>query len=595
MRSNATRKEAPAKGRISDAGGDPLRCRCRPIRCAVVAAVIATISLVLGIAALRTDRDLYHFGGSLFDAPERGDVFYPLSAYSCGGSSSRGGYHSPPVKAPLLSDDAGLANASAGVKKIWPARALGHRAPFPPDKDDYSMESADVAYSWDAAALNASGAVALPSDEELQAYPRPRNNPHKEFGLRGLAPSAYGPLGRPHAGLTIRFGVLGLARFVDSRLLPMLNTSLRDARFIDVFIRKTPVSHAVADYIRAQARAFHPHWRGLRVIELFGLRPKDTKKRYASERNNAWQNLEILRFWRLEAEAREEVGVVADGSGRDAVRFDWNYIMDDDGFVFVDNAKAMLWYLDREDRRRSAEAAAERIAAAAAAAHKAVTAAKGRNTTSSASSAPRSVPPIIAPPVPTPHTPEDNATYTPMLTGHLHVLMSKNENLTFPNGGPGYAFNHAALMLLNMSHIGNCLDRYNFWSGDAIAGGCLTSAGATLIGSFGTYNGQFERCFTTVQCQNRGPFPVAFHKMYGGARTLHIARELYEQRRSRGQLLRWLDLVKAFNRTEFVRPTATPTQITTAATKALSTIARAPSKKPTVDRGVSRNATKGNV
>ena len=551
-----TQQTQPSVEAAPHVGGPAVRCQS--LRCALVIALVITITLILGIAAMPQRSGYYYsaahelaqsaIGGPLFEDAEpaavaEGDVFYPLSAY---GPAPRSLVSS--AKAPLLGDGVGLANASAGVERVWPLPALGHRAPFPPHRDDYSMDSeAAGPYVWDGHALAASGAIALPSDTELKAYPKARYPAQGEFGSHSRAPSVDGPPGRAHEGITMRFGVLGLARFVDTRLLPMLNSSLRDARFIDVFIRKTPVSHAVADYIRAQARAFHPYWRGIRVIELFGLRPADKKKRYASERNNAWQNLEILRYWRLEAEAREEVGVAADGSGREAVRFDWNYIIDDDGYVFIDNARAMLWYLDREDRRRTAAAAEAKTKDAAEAWNKAIAAALANST-----AAPLTLPTVTPPPVP--YYSQENATYTPMLTGQVFGLSGVN----FANGGPGYAFNHAALLRLNTSHIVGCLDKYNFWAGDAVAGGCLTSAGVKLIGSYGTYNDRLERCFTEFQCQQWGPFPVAFHKLYGGARAMHIAREVYEQRRARGQLLRWLDLVKAFNRTEFVMPTKAP-------------------------------------
>ena len=537
------------------------------------------------------------------------DAFRPLLAYTPRG---------PPFAAG--GTRANLRLSARGVSEYWHRRAYARREPPPPGVADRTIDRLAQAYNWDSnslwgaapqvenenkneegvvgvgvgnvggddsAAVHSSSPLHIANLSERTAFERRWVGvAPSEFGIPPQVPRWTQPKGLPHRRIVIRFGVLTIARFIETRLLPMLNTTLLDAPFVDVFLLKTPVSHAAAAYVRARVREFHPNWRGIRVIELYG--PLPSHRARSTSYNNAWQNLEILRFWRLEAEAAAVGTTGGEGSGRDEAFFAWNCIIDDDGYVFVDSARAMLWHLQREmgrrarfaaDRPNETSASVNIVAApdgsvrlgkqvwrlrGGAKKKKNLHVTKNRNVTTAPTRVRRTRPPGVTERIFTPPPPhyagvsgadtEDrmaNETMAPMLVGQHFEFHGH----PFANGGPGYYFNNEALLLLNTSHISYCLDAFRYWAGDAVAGACFHAAGVAFHGSFGIYNDRFERCFGEMKCHEWGPFPVAFHKLYGGPRALHMAREMYTHRVGRGELVHWADLIGTFNRSEFAMPT----------------------------------------
>ena len=154
-----------------------------------------------------------------------------------------------------------------------------------------------------------------------------------------------------HAGrLTVRYGVLTAPMMVYSRLLPLLNTSLLHVDAVDVFIRRTPFSYAVAALITAEVRRWHPKPSAVRVVELDG----PTNAQLADRRQrqeNAWMNMEVARFWAGEAAAKLRGDSDAhQQSGLSlpipplspAANLEWYGIVDDDAYVFTSNVRMAL-------------------------------------------------------------------------------------------------------------------------------------------------------------------------------------------------------------------------------------------------------------
>ena len=154
-----------------------------------------------------------------------------------------------------------------------------------------------------------------------------------------------------HAGrLKIRYGVLTAPMMVYSRLLPLLNTSLLHVDAVDVFIRRTPFSYAVAALITAEVRRWHPKPSAVRVVELDG----PTNAQLADRRQrqeNAWMNMEVARFWAEEAAAKLRGDSRAQQQSglslpipplSPAANLEWYGIVDDDAYVFTSNVRMAL-------------------------------------------------------------------------------------------------------------------------------------------------------------------------------------------------------------------------------------------------------------
>ena len=419
--------------------------------------------------------------------------------------------------------------------------------------------------------------------------------------------------------IRIRFGVLATPKFVETRLFPMLNTSLLDAENIDIFIRKTPVSHAVAKYIKEGIATFHPFAKSIRVVELYG--PQNDKFSRSPTRNG-WMNLNILRFWHseamqeaagtvhLEGEGEAEEGEKEEGRrggldsnsdtngqkdiGKDGVeeeedkkkkkseeaerrrlrrlRPQWYSMIDDDGYVFVESAKAFLLDVERGDTKHSgqhkkawffsmleARANARRnevIAfreASAVAADSTSDSVKGKGAA------------LLYPPHLTPEhraaTEGTEHTYGhhtgPILAGVSFFYQVGNATGRFVNGGPGLYFNRAALEVTGPS-IDQCEGKFTIdGAGDMALSRCMTEAGVVIHGRRSICNEPFEVCLGWRH-HEQSSFPVGAHRIVAnGPKGLHKARAIYEARRERGELVHWNDILRHFPK-EAERPIEIP-------------------------------------
>ena len=357
----------------------------------------------------------------------------------------------------------------------------------------------------------------------------------------------------------VRFGILASALLVDTRLLPMLNTSLRDATMVDVFIKKTTVSHAVSAYIRRSVRTFHPHWRGIRVFELYT--PDEKFVQTKMEHHNAWMNLEIIRIWRSEAE-RDEVAV---HHRNDVRRPQWYGILDDDTYVFVDSLKAALSDIRRFLIKQRFPQAAKEME---------VEDIMRRKLAASRGNGAKSLP--LLPP----DTDDYRTNYQlpPIIAGlwYFYVYARRIMKPLYPPtfnrvttnfvfGGTGYFFNRDAMMPLNNSFIDYCRDHINLGAGDAIATICMQEA---LAGPVDQYkdgrqpaieimnmphmvNKPLSECSTEkATCHAEAPFPVSVHRLVttspNGLSDAFAARAIYEMRKARGELVHWNDIKRNF-------------------------------------------------
>ena len=262
-------------------------------------------------------------------------------------------------------------------------------------------------------------------------------------------------------------------------------------------------------------------------------------------------NLEIMRVWRSEMEisvsadkqymqhssedidipSHELAGNASRGMHTPHVSLPqtplWYSIIDDDGYVFVDSAKAMLsshdaYFYDRFVRRKN-----RRQGMIPASNPNSDREEHRRSVNEAMMWNPNQVPATV--------------------TGQLHYYGTN----MFLNGGPGYFFNHRALSQLTAQRIDDCiLKNREITAGDAMGGVCLQSAGAHAIASFGVFNEDIEECFQR-RCNMNVPFPVSFHRQVRLNGTIYALEMLYRLRADRGELVHWEDLRILAGRSDF--------------------------------------------
>ena len=260
------------------------------------------------------------------------------------------------------------------------------------------------------------------------------------------------------APLSVRYGILATASLLYSRALPLLNMSLRHADRVDVFIRRTPLSYAIVAYVKTFAARHMPNPSSVRVIELDG--PDNTTLHSPHSIRNAWMAVDLMRHWGAEEAAKATEGTKV---GTDQ----WYCIVDDDGFVFTSNAKAMLM---AEQDAFFARATAEDVA-------------MGRGN-------------------------------VPLLIGSTHLYRKKKFRRLFVVGGPGIFFNRAALMKVTVpAAMDDCLRRHLYGGGDIRTSFCLMDAGARLVHIEHPYFDSPMRAVGEVAKQAVSPYPVSFHRM----------------------------------------------------------------------------------
>ena len=344
------------------------------------------------------------------------------------------------------------------------------------------------------------------------------------------------------AAVRQRYGIITTPKFMHARILPLLATSLANATTVDIFIRKSLVSHHYVRYLLGKIKETHQHSAGIRVVELYGPPNSVLAKRSGNHFQNAWINLEVLRFWRAEHEAEEDgraevaAGKVAESdlpawlraertkrsrafgiastianlanydggnmrgqsSGGVAVNaiavtndgpmslhsVDWYSVMDDDGYAFLESIRTVLATFQRAGG-------------------------------------------------------DDWAT-KPVLMGH-----SVRGILVHPiaHGGPGFHFNKAALERLSMRVLDSCGEKYGrFDAGDGVSGYCLSSVGAPLVEMPHVHCYLPDRAIGEFWWDRKSPFPAAFHQARG-PQTFERFAAVERLRAAAGHLPTWDDVL----------------------------------------------------
>lgn len=296
-----------------------------------------------------------------------------------------------------------------------------------------------------------------------------------DVSIVGSSPSLTGE----ENGISIRYGILAVPLLVYSRVLPLLNTSMRHADGVDVFLRKTNISYAVADIVRAEVARFHPNPHTVRIIELDGpdnnliLKPQSIR--------NAWMDLEVIRYWGSEHTARN--------NNLPPSANIWYCILDDDGYALIANAKAMI----AEERAKYATGKAKDVSA------------------------------------------------DPLIIGSTHMYRKKKFSRIFVVGGPGIYFNEAALVATYTTKLAGCLPKHVYGGGDIRASFCIGDAGATLLPIEHSYFDSPMRAIGEAKKDTLSPYPVGFHRMRHRHWGFRLAA-IEAKRASENQLVSWDDI-----------------------------------------------------
>ena len=354
------------------------------------------------------------------------------------------------------------------------------------------------------------------------------------------------------ARLRIHYGVLSTPKFFINRLLPLLATSLANATTVDIFIRKSLVSHHYVRYLLGKVKETHAHAAGIRVVELYGPRPHPSENGVVYFQN-AWMNLEMLRFWKAEALAdagetvapADIVGIVstvatlfaADNDGADARKKNekdtkllsphsdtqWYTMGDDDSYILTRAQRAMI-----VDATRADTAAVNAYASSSAAA---------------SSPAAASADCSAAAPLP--------AHRKQLMLGIPHTMVGTRRSprgtvvpLAFPHGGPSFLISRGALDATSLTAMQRCEERYQINGGDQVVAYCLADEGALLRATphllYSPGRLMHGRNFRDV------PFPASFHE-HRNATMFARTAALEAMRAERGELVSVDDVIENYS------------------------------------------------
>ena len=335
-----------------------------------------------------------------------------------------------------------------------------------------------------------------------------------------------------------RYGILTTPKFMHQRLLSMLRTTLANVTTVDLFFRKSLVSHHYVRYLLGKVRETHAHAAGIRVVELYGPDAEALKTNGYNHRN-AWTNMEVIRFWRAEHEAEEagkaaladgkvteadlpawlhaertkrsravgiastiadldkdgKMGEKGSGGGGSPPRsdtpvgkqwpylhaLDWYSIMDDDGYAFLQSMRTTLFAFGRE---RGME--------------------------------------------------------RPAHVGH--PMSSYFGARAIVHGGPGLHFNVAALKQLTFPYVESCEKRFRSDAGDVVSGLCMSFLNIPVSRLRQVTWMDPVRAIRDMWFDYSGAYPAAFHEVRN-TRTAARLATIERLRAERGEIPSWDDVL----------------------------------------------------